>query len=137
MDKAAWERRLDRLWASIGERPEDEFLAAMDALVAERPPDDPIGLFEHASAFDSTGHPDRAVERYRQALKRGLPAGRRRRAVIQLASTLRNLGQADESVALLTAESRPSRTSWTTRSAPSWPSPSPAPAGSTRPYRWP
>jgi tetratricopeptide (TPR) repeat protein len=104
MDEAAWERRLDRLWASIGERPEDEFLAAMDVLVAERPPDDPIGLFEHASAFDSTGHPDRAVKRYRQALERGLLAGRRRRAVIQLASTLRNLGQADESVALLTSE---------------------------------
>ena len=33
-----------------------------------------------------------------------LSGQRRRRAVIQLASTLRNLGQAEESVALLTAE---------------------------------
>ena len=104
MDEAAWERRLALLWASLDEQHEDDFLAAMDALVAERPPDDPVGLYEQASAFDSTGHPDRAVERYRQALERGLPEGRRRRAVIQLASTLRNLEQADESVALLTAE---------------------------------
>jgi hypothetical protein len=104
MDEADWEQRLELLWASIDERHEDDFLAAMDALVVERPPDDPVGLFEHASAFDSTGHPDRAVGRYRQALERGLSGRRRRRAVIQLASTLRNLGQADESVALLTAE---------------------------------
>jgi tetratricopeptide (TPR) repeat protein len=104
MDEADWEQRLELLWASIDERHEDDFLAAMNALVVERPPDDPVGLFEHASAFDSTGHPDRAVGRYRQALERGLSGRRRRRAVIQLASTLRNLGQADESVALLTAE---------------------------------
>ena len=104
MDEAAWDRRLELLWASIDERLEDDFLAAMDALVAELPPDDPVGLFEHASAFDSTGHPERAVGRYRQALDGGLSGPRRRRAVIQLASTLRNLGQADESVALLTQE---------------------------------
>jgi len=104
MDEADWEQRLELLWASIDERHEDDFLAAMDALVVERPPDDPVGLFEHASAFDSTGHPDRAVGRYRQALERGLSGPRRRRAVIQLASTLRNLGHADESVALLIAE---------------------------------
>ena len=37
----------------------------MERLVAERPPDDPVGLFELASAFDSTGHPEPAAERYR------------------------------------------------------------------------
>jgi hypothetical protein len=104
MDEADWERRLELLWTSIDDQPEDAFLAAMQELVAERPQDDPVGPFEHASAFDSTGHPDRAVGRYRQALAHGLSGRRRRRAVIQLASTLRNLGQADESVALLTAE---------------------------------
>lgn len=41
---------------------------------------------------------------YRQALQYGLTGERRRRAVIQLASSLRNVGQADESVALLTTE---------------------------------
>ncbi len=104
MAEADWERRLELLWASIDDHDEDEFVAAMAQLVAELPPDDAIGLFEQASAFDSTGHPDLAVARYRQALEGGLSGLRRRRAVIQLASSLRNLGEAEESVALLTAE---------------------------------
>jgi hypothetical protein len=41
---------------------------------------------------------------YEQALELGLTGVRRRRAVIQLASSLRNLGRAQESVALLSAE---------------------------------
>jgi hypothetical protein len=88
MDEAGWERRLELLWASIDDRDEEDFLAAMRELVAQRPQDDPVALFEHASAFDSTGYPDLAVGRYRQALERGLSGPRRRRAVIQLASTL-------------------------------------------------
>jgi len=104
MDDADWGRRLALLWASVDEQREDDFLAAMERLVAELPEDDPVGLFEHASALDSTGHPDLAVPRYRRALERGLSGQRRRRAVIQLASSLRNLGQAAESVALLTGE---------------------------------
>ena len=41
---------------------------------------------------------------YRRALELGLEGERRRRAVIQMASSLRNLGRPEESVALLTAE---------------------------------
>jgi hypothetical protein len=41
------------------------------------------------------------VPLYRQALAVGVQSVRRRRAVIQLASSLRNVGQAAESVALL------------------------------------
>ena len=41
---------------------------------------------------------------YRQALAQGLGTDRRRQAVIQLASSLRNLGEAAESVTLLRAE---------------------------------
>ena len=104
MDNENWDRRLALLWQTIDDQPEDDFLAAIENLVAELPPDDPVGLFENASAFDSTGHPDQAVPLYRQALERGLSGQRRRRAVIQLASSLRNLGAADESVALLTDE---------------------------------
>ena len=104
MADAEWERRLDLLWASLDDRDADEFVAAVGELVGELPPDDAVGLFERASAFDSTGHPDLAVASYRQALEHGLSGQRRRRAVIQLASSLRNLGHAEESVALLTAE---------------------------------
>lgn len=101
---ADWERRLAALWASLDGRDEAEFLGAMDDLAAELPQDDPIAAFERASALDSTGHADLAVPLYEQALTSGLPADRRRQAVIQLASSLRSLGRADESVALLTDE---------------------------------
>jgi Tetratrico peptide repeat len=104
VNQADWERRVADAWASIEARSEPEFLALIEQLAAELPPDNAVGAFERASAFDSTGHPDLAVPLYRQALDRGLTGERRRRAVIQLASSLRNLGQARESVALLTAE---------------------------------
>ena len=104
MDEADWGRRLELLWASIEDQREHDFLAAIEKLVAARPQDDAIGLFEHAYALDSTGHSDLAVGRYRRALELGLSGERRRRAVIQLASSLRNVGRAEESVALLTAE---------------------------------
>jgi tetratricopeptide (TPR) repeat protein len=99
-----WEQRLAGLWSSIDDHSEGQFMERMDALVAELPADSAVGLYERASAFDSTGHSDRAVPLYQQALERGLGDDRRRQAVIQLASSLRNLGQAQESVALLTAE---------------------------------
>ena len=104
MDGAEWERRLALLWTTIDEQGEDDFLAAMEKLVAELPEDDPVGPFEQASALDSTGHSDLAVGLYRRALEGGLAGQRRRRAVIQLASSLRNIGHAEESVALLTDE---------------------------------
>ena len=63
-----------------------------------------VADFERACAQDSTGHSDRAVPLYRSALATGLTGIRRRRAVIQLSSSLRNTGRSEESVALLTAE---------------------------------
>lgn len=101
---ADWEQRIDGLWATMDTHDEDDFVAAMAGLVAELPSGDPVGLFERAASLDSTGHSDLAVPLYRQALDTGLTGIRRRRAVIQLASSLRNLGRSDESVALLTAE---------------------------------
>lgn len=104
VDRAERDRRLAEIWTSIDNRDEGDFVAAMAELVAQLPADDPVGLFELASAYDSTGDPERAVDGYRRALDGGLSGQRRRRAVIQLASSLRNLGRAQESVALLTAE---------------------------------
>jgi thioredoxin-like negative regulator of GroEL len=99
-----WEQRLAKAWASIDEYDEAEFHALIETLVAELPAGSAIGLFERAAAFDSTGHSDRAVPLYREALDQGLSGERRRRAVIQMASSLRNLGRPEESVALLTTE---------------------------------
>lgn len=99
-----WEQRLSALWASIDDHSEEEFVNAMRALTDELPDDSAVAVFERGCAFDSTGHSDLAVPLYRQALERGLEGERRRRAVIQMASSLRNLGQPAESVALLSAE---------------------------------
>jgi len=102
--KPDWEQRLADLWASIDDHSETEFLARMEQLLAELPADSAVALYERASAFDSTGHSDLAVPFYSQAIAIGDLGERQRQAVIQLASSLRNLGQAAESVALLTAE---------------------------------
>jgi len=99
-----WQQRVDALWASIDQLGEAEFLARMEALAGERAADDPLASFELGGAHDSTGHPDLAVALYQKALALGLSAPQRRRAVIQLASSLRNLDRAPESVALLSAE---------------------------------
>jgi hypothetical protein len=104
MTTAEWEQRLADAWAAADQHDEAAFLALIDGLAAELPAGDPVGLFERGGARDSTGHTDRAVPLYRQALAAGLSGERRRRATIQLASSLRTLGQAAESVALLTEE---------------------------------
>ncbi|MEV7522607.1 tetratricopeptide repeat protein [Streptomyces sp. NPDC091371] len=102
--EAVWEERVAALWEQLDDHKEEEFLARVEALAAELPEGDPRGLFERACAHDSTGHSDLAAPLYREALATGLTGVRRRRAVIQMASSIRNLGRADESVALLEAE---------------------------------
>jgi hypothetical protein len=99
-----WEAELATLWEAFDDVDEATFGARLEALVARLPADSAIAPFERACAQDSTGHSDRAVPLYRAALARGLDGIRRRRAVIQLASSLRNVGQVAESIALLEAE---------------------------------
>jgi hypothetical protein len=99
-----WEERVAVAWAALDDCEPREFRAKIDALASERPEGDPVAAFERACSFDSTGFPDKAAPLYRDALSRGLTGVRRRRATIQLASSLRNLGQPEESVALLRAE---------------------------------
>ncbi|GHH30937.1 tetratricopeptide repeat protein [Streptomyces lanatus] len=102
-----WEDRVSAAWATFDSYPEDraaDFRAVIDTLVAELPDDSPLGPFEQACAWDSTGHSDKAVPLYREALARGLNGYKGRRAKIQLSSSLRNVGQAEEGVKLLTPE---------------------------------
>ena len=101
---ALWESRLATTWQSLGSVAAPDFVRAIDALAAELPDGHAVGLFERGSAQDSTGRSDRAVPLYQAALAAGLQGLRRRRATIQLASSLRNLGRPRESVELLSAE---------------------------------
>jgi hypothetical protein len=102
-----WEERVAAAWATLDDYDEDhaaDFRAVIDALAAEQPADSSVAAFERACAWDSTGHSDKAVPLYREALKRGLSGYRGRRTRIQLSSSLRNIGQPDEGVELLTPE---------------------------------
>jgi thioredoxin-like negative regulator of GroEL len=104
MNEREWEQQIAAAWESLDTVDEEEFHRLIGELADQAPAGSAAGVFERAAAFDSTGHPDRAVPLYREALEHGLDGERRRRAVIQMASSLRNLGQPDESVLLLTAE---------------------------------
>ena len=96
-----WQQRVDAVWANASEMADLDVVAAIDALVAERPMDDAVAIFEAAGARDSAGLETEAEPLYRRAIELGLPDAILPRATIQLASTLRNLGEIDESVALL------------------------------------
>jgi len=88
----AWEDRLAAVWDGAEDVHEEEVVLAVEALVAELPAGDAVGRFELASAHDYAGHEDRAVPLYRAALDAGLDGERRRQAVVQLASSLRLVG---------------------------------------------
>ena len=103
-DEASWEARLAALWKSIDDHAPDDFIVLIDRMADELPGDSAVGLFERGAARDSTGHPELAVPLYRSALAAGLVGIRRRRAVIQMASSLRNLGDPERAAAMLTDE---------------------------------
>jgi tetratricopeptide (TPR) repeat protein len=78
----------------------DEAIALLEPHVATYPRD-AEALYHLGSAHDSAGHEAAAVAPYRRALAIGLPAERGLACRIQLASTLRNLGQRREAVDIL------------------------------------
>jgi hypothetical protein len=96
------EDRLAELWAVLDDLPEAEFHRRMNEVCEELPP--AVAAFERGAAQDSTGHSDLAIPLYQEALRLGVTGERRRRAVIQMASSLRNLGRPGRAVALLTEE---------------------------------
>ncbi|MBW8482098.1 tetratricopeptide repeat protein [Actinomadura parmotrematis] len=99
-----WERRCAALWDAFDDHEPDAFRAAMAGLAGELPAGHPAGVFERASAADATDREAEAVALYREALDAGLDGARRRQAVIQLASTLRAVGDAAAAAALLEEE---------------------------------
>jgi hypothetical protein len=99
-----WERRSAEAWTKLDDLTPEEFRALIDELAAELPDGSAVADFERACAWDSTGHSDKAVPLYERALTTGLTGIRRRRAVIQMSSSLRNIGQVERAVELLTEE---------------------------------
>ncbi|MFB7252297.1 tetratricopeptide repeat protein [Microbacterium sp. NPDC056234] len=104
---STWEERIEAVWAAAsGEVVGAEIIARIDAIAAERGPDDGRAVFERAGARDSAGREAEAVDLYRRALALGLDEEHRPQAVIQLASSLRNVGELDEALALVVAEAQ-------------------------------
>ena len=101
----SWEFRLAALWQSLPAQKPERFREGIRRLVAELPDGAAVGLFELACAQDSTGHSDLAVPLYRASLANGLSGLRRRRATIQLSSSLRNIGMSEQALSLLETES--------------------------------
>ncbi|TQJ32020.1 tetratricopeptide repeat protein [Microbacterium sp. SLBN-146] len=100
---ADWVARVAAVWADETVT-DDDIIHRIDLITSEGAPDDGRALFERASARDAAGRESEAEPLYRSALAAGLDEEHRAQAVIQLASTLRNLERLEESRALLEDE---------------------------------
>jgi tetratricopeptide (TPR) repeat protein len=104
MATEAWEARAAALWDRLDGMDEDAFVRAMLDLAAECDPEDPVALFEVGGAHDSTGRTAAAVGYYERAVTAGLSGVRRRRVSIQMASSLRELGEPERALEILAEE---------------------------------
>lgn len=103
-EEAFWENRIETKRSQINEMEEEAFSDCIEHLVKERGEMDSIAHFELACLKNSFGKSNLAVPLYKQALELGLEGIRRRRAVIQLSSSLRNCGKVEEGILLLEEE---------------------------------
>ncbi|WP_336959599.1 tetratricopeptide repeat protein [Chryseobacterium contaminans] len=99
-----WEIQLQNIWMKLGTVSSEEFIQTIKDHVKLISDAQAISDFEMACAYDSTGYEKEAEPLYRSALDKGLTGLRRRRARIQLASTLRNNGKTKESIRILREE---------------------------------
>jgi tetratricopeptide (TPR) repeat protein len=97
----SWDERVDRFWKSADDSEPEPTIAAMRHLVEERPAGDPDAAYEWASVHDFLGLESAAIPLYKRALAGGLSGDRRPRAIIQLASSLRNVGETRAAIDLL------------------------------------
>ncbi|MBC9943839.1 tetratricopeptide repeat protein [Leucobacter sp. cx-328] len=104
MTEQSWDDRVDAFWASADDAAPESTLEAMRVLVAERPATDAAGIYEWASVHDFLGLEAEAIPLYMSALAAGLDGEHKPQALIQLGSSLRNVGRADEAVDLLTEQ---------------------------------
>lgn len=99
----SWEARVAQLWDDADRSRPEEVLAVMRDLWLERGEDDADALAEWAGAHDFAGLEAQAIPLYRRALERGVAGHRRDETVIQLASSLRHVGDAAAAVDVLDA----------------------------------
>ena len=96
-----WESRVQEFWAQADDTDPAGTFRSMKALVDERPDGDAAALYEWASVHDFLGSETEAITLYRLALDAGLDDRRRTQALIQLASSLRNVGEFEAAIQVL------------------------------------
>lgn len=101
MAEQSWDNRIAAFWDTADDGNPEATLESMRALVAERPSTDAAGIYEWASVHDFLGLEAEAIPLYIASLAAGLDGERKPQAFIQLGSSLRNVGRADEAVDLL------------------------------------
>lgn len=87
-------------WASADPDDPDAMVTFFRDLLAQDPTD-PARQFELANAYDGAGREAEAIPLYESAIQAGVAGDRERRARVQLGSSLRNVGRADEAVSVL------------------------------------
>ena len=88
-------------WLDASDVDEQSTFNSMQLLIAERRDDDPAAIYEWASVHDFLGREAEAIPLYRRALVLGLDPVRRSQAQIQLASSLRNVGETTDAIRIL------------------------------------
>lgn len=96
-----WEAQIERYWERVDRARPEAALHDMRELVRLRPQHDPEARFELASVHDFLGQEREAIPLYEAALSDGLAGSRRSQAVIQLASSLRNVGRPADAAQVL------------------------------------
>jgi tetratricopeptide (TPR) repeat protein len=96
-----WAERVEAFWSTADDTDPERMLSRMRALVDERPANDARARYEWASVQDLLGMEAAAIEDYRAALDAGLDEEHEAQAVVQLASSLRNVGDPGAAIELL------------------------------------
>lgn len=92
---------IDEFWANVDGRTPDDLRRGLAEALQDRSAADPVALYERASLHDFLGEESAAVPLYRAALDGGLDGARRTCCLIQLASSLRNVGDAPAALSTL------------------------------------
>lgn len=93
------EDEIAHAYATHGETP--ELLAAIDSILKSGGLSEARDAFERAGARDFLGLEIEAIPLYREALARGLSAPERLQCLVQLGSSLRNVGDTEAAVQVL------------------------------------
>lgn len=102
MTDAAWQQKIDCFYElEFNDEDPQGSISKMKALISERPDGDAEAIFELAGVHDALGLEHDAIPLYRKAAEAGLEGASAVRLSIQLASSLRNVGNSAEAVSIL------------------------------------